>query len=64
MADKNWIKDAIKNPGALTKKAKKAKAMTKKGTIKKGFIEKETKSDNPTTRKQANLAKTLAKLRG
>lgn len=64
MKDKNWIKGAIKHKGALTEKAKKANGINKKtGKIKTSFIDKETKSKNPTTRKQANLAKTLSKLR-
>jgi hypothetical protein len=59
----NWIQNAIKNPGALTKKAKKAGGINKKtGNIKTFFIEKAQKSDNPTTKKQAILAKTLKKL--
>lgn len=57
----NWIQGAIKRPGALTAKAKKAGGM-KGGKIKSSFIEKETHSKNPRTRKQANLAKTLKKL--
>lgn len=57
------IKKAIKRPGALTAKAKKADGINKKGNIKKSFIEKATKSKNPLTRKQANFAITLSKLR-
>jgi len=60
---KNWIQSAIKHPGALTAKAKAAGGLTKQGTIKQSFIEKAQNSPNPTTRKQANLAETLGKLR-
>lgn len=57
----NWIAGAIKRPGAFTKKAKAAgmsvsayaKTVTKKGS-----------SATSTTKRQANLAKTLAKVRG
>ena len=59
MAD-NWIKDAIKRPGAFTKKAE------KRGMDGKEFASKVTanpdKYDTRTVR-QANLAKTLSKLR-
>jgi len=55
MAKTNWIKDAIGNPGALRKKTK-----TKKGNnISTKALNTAAKSSNPTTRKQANLAKTL-----
>jgi len=36
-----WIKGAIQRKGALTKKAKAAGAVTKKGTIEKGWLEKQ-----------------------
>ena len=59
MADK-WIKDAIKRPGAFTKKAE------ARGMDVKEFASKVTsnpdKYDTRTVR-QANLAKTLSKLR-
>ena len=55
MAKTHWIQNAIKNPGALRKKTK-----TKKGSnISATALNKAAKSGNPTTRKQANLAKTL-----
>lgn len=65
MADKkNWIKGAIKNPGALRATAKKHGAISKDGDIKKGFIEKAAKGDyGKKTEKRAELAKTLSKLR-
>tara|TARA_R100000664_G_C2654068_1_gene73332 strand:+ start:193 stop:387 length:195 start_codon:yes stop_codon:yes gene_type:complete len=59
MADK-WIKDAIKRPGAFTKKAE------KRGMTVKEFTAKVTSNpDEYDTRtvRQANLAKTLSKLR-
>ena len=57
--DKNWIQKAIKNPGALRKKAgvKAGKKISGKE------LTKLSKSKNPTTRKQANLAKTLKKMK-
>ena len=59
MADK-WIKDAIKRPGAFTKKTEKRKLSVKE------FASRVTanpdKYDTRTVR-QANLAKTLSKLR-
>ena len=55
MAKKNWIQDAIKNPGALRKKTKTAKGKN----ISAKALNKASKSRNPTTRRQANLAKTL-----
>lgn len=59
---KRWIQSAIKHPGALKSKAKKMGGLTKSGTIKVKTLNKLTKSKNSTTRKQANLAKTLRKL--
>jgi hypothetical protein len=53
--DKNWIQSAIKKPGSLRKTAgvKKGKKISSKE------LTKLSKSKNPTTRKRANLAKTL-----
>ncbi|HEX4044212.1 MAG TPA: hypothetical protein VHZ76_00920 [Gammaproteobacteria bacterium] len=59
----NWMKEAVKRPGALRAKAKKAGGM-KDGKISPAFIQKAVHSKNPTTRKQAVLAKTFKKLRG
>ena len=59
-AKKNWIKGAIKHPGALTKKAKKA------GVSVPAYVGKVLKPGSkatPTTKKQASLARTLAKIR-
>ena len=53
--NKNWIKKAIKNPGSL-----RSKAGVKKGQKISGKeLNKLTKSKSPTTKRQANLAKTL-----
>lgn len=64
---KNFIKDAIKRPGALKKKAKGAGKLTKKGDIKDSWIDKvaANKKDkySKRTEKQAEMAKTLKKLR-
>lgn len=57
------MKSAVKRPGALKAKAKKAHGINKEGKIKASFIDKETHSSNARTRKQANLAKTFAKFR-
>lgn len=58
--DKNWIKGAIKRPGAFSAKAK------KRGISTSAFASKVTK--NPSrysklTVQQANFAKTLSKIR-
>lgn len=52
----NWIKGAIKHPGALRKKAKKAGESTM-------AFAKEHAHDSGTTGKQARLALTLSKMR-
>lgn len=52
----NWIKGAIKHPGALRRKAGR-KAGGKPIPAKK--LNQMARSKNPTTRRQANLAKTL-----
>lgn len=57
MAEK-WIQKAIKKPGAL-RKSLGVKAGEK---IPASKLEKAAHSKNPTTRKRANLAKTLKKL--
>jgi len=54
-----WIKKAIKRPGALREKLK-----VKPGKkITQAQLKKALRSKNPTTRRQANLAKTLKSLR-
>ena len=61
MADKKkWIQGAIKNPGAFKAKAKKA------GMSTAAYADKVTgpkSKASATTKRQANLAKTLAKMR-
>jgi len=55
-----WIQKAIKRPGALTRKAKKA------GMSVSAYARKVTKKGSKAstrTKRQANLAKTLRKLR-
>lgn len=58
--DKNWIQNAIKRPGAFTKKAEEqgisVSALAAKVTANPEEYDK-------TTVRQANLAKTLKKLR-
>lgn len=59
MAGKNWIKDAVKRPGALTRKARSA------GMSVSEFANKATRPGSKAstqTKRQANLAKTLRKL--
>ena len=59
MADK-WIQDAIKRPGAFTKKAKDRGMSTKEFASQ---VTKNPKEYDERTVRQANLAKTLGKLR-
>lgn len=63
MADKkekkNWIQGAIKHPGALRKKL----GIKEGEKIPASKLAKATKSKNPTTKRQANLAKTLSNIR-
>lgn len=56
----NWIKGAIKRPGAFKAKAKKAGMSTSKYASK--VLKKGSKASTRTKR-QASLAKTLAKMR-
>jgi hypothetical protein len=60
MAKKNWIKGAIKRPGAFRAKAKKAGMSTKRYASK--VLRKGSKASTRTKR-QASLARTLGKLR-
>jgi len=60
MAKSDWIKGAIKRPGAFKKKAEAA------GMSTEAYANKTTKPGSKAstqTKRQANLAKTLAKLR-
>ena len=59
MADK-WIKDAIKRPGAFTKKAEERGMSTKEFAAQ---VTSNPKEYDERTVRQANLAKTLSKLR-
>ena len=59
MAKNNWIAGAIKKPGSLRKTLK-----IKKGQkIPSAKLKEAERSTNPLTRKRANLAETLGKLR-
>lgn len=58
----NWIQGAIKRPGALRAKAKRASAVTSKGTISKSWLREQAKGSGRTAR-QARLALTLGKLK-
>lgn len=53
---KDWIKGAVKHPGALTRKAKAA------GETVGEYIANPPKNISATTKKQIALAKTLRKL--
>lgn len=57
---KKWIKGAIKRPGAFKKKAKKA-GMSTSAYAKK--VTKKGSKASTRTKRQANLAKTLGKMR-
>lgn len=59
MADK-WIQDAIKRPGAFTKKAEERDMSTKEFAAQ---VTSNPKEYDERTVRQANLAKTLSKLR-
>ena len=56
---KNWIQGAIKRPGALRKKLK----VPPGKKITAAQLRKASRSKNPRTRRQANLAKTLKSFR-
>ena len=58
--EKDWIRKAIKNPGAFSKKAKSAGMSTSSYANK--VLKKGSKA-SATTKRQANLAKTLGGLR-
>ena len=60
---KNWIKGAIKKPGALRRSAKKNE-ITKSGKLKLATIEKRArKTGNKKLLRRVLLAETLRKLR-
>ena len=58
--DKKWIQKAIKRPGALRKKA----GVKKGEKIPVSKLRSMSKSKNPRTKKQAQLALTFRKMRG
>ena len=58
--DKNWIQGAIKHPGAFTKKAEERGMSTSELAAK---VTANPDEYDKTTVRQANLAKTLKKLR-
>lgn len=58
MAGKNWIQGAIKRPGALRAKA----GVSGDKPIPSKKLNQMVNSSNPTTARQANLAKTLKKM--
>lgn len=56
----HWIQNAVKRPGALTKKLGRSK---KTGKIRVQDIQKAAHAKNARTRRQANLALTFRKMR-
>jgi len=58
--NKKWIQKAIKRPGALRKKA----GVKKGEKIPVSKLRSMSKSKNPRTKKQAQLALTFRKMRG
>lgn len=62
MASKNWIKGAIKKPGALKATAKRAGALKADGTIKKAWLNEKAKGSGKTAQR-ARLAITLSKMK-
>jgi len=59
---KNWIKGAIKKPGALKATAKRAGALKADGTIKKSWLKEKAKGSGKTAQR-ARLAITLGKMK-
>jgi len=57
---RKWIKGAIKNPGALTAQARRAGMSTAKFAAK---VRANPSRYSAATRRRANLARTLAKMR-
>jgi hypothetical protein len=58
----NWIKGAIKKPGALKATAKRAGALKADGTIKKTWLKEKAKGSGKTAQR-ARLAITLGKMK-
>lgn len=59
---KRWIQGAIKRPGALRAKAKRAGALGSDGTIRVSWLRQKAKG-NDQTAKQARLALTMRKMK-
>lgn len=59
---KNWIKKAIKKPGALKATAKREGALKADGTIKKTWLKEKAKGSGKTAQR-ARLAITLGKMK-
>ena len=59
---KNWIKGAIKKPGALRATAKRAGALKADGDIKKSWLREKAKGKGKTAQR-ARLALTLGKMK-
>lgn len=57
---KNWMKGAVKHPGALRATAKKMGLITGGEALGAGDLRTLARSKNPKTRKRAALAKTFA----
>lgn len=61
---KDWIKKAVKDPGALTRTAKAKKGLKKGGGIKESFLKKAASGKfGSKTAKRANLAETFRKMK-
>lgn len=59
---KNWISGAVKNPGALTRYAKRKGLMPKDGKLTDKVLNKIAQTGNSKTQRRAKLAKTLRNL--
>lgn len=60
---KKWISGAIRHPGALTRAAKRAGAISKSGKIQLGKMSRIAKrTDNTTLKRRVTLARTLRKV--
>ena len=61
--DEKWIQSAIKHKKALTISAKRAGALTSRGTIKLPWLREKAKQGNSTIAHRARLALTLRELK-
>jgi len=59
---KNWIKGAIKHPGALRETAKREKLIKGNAPLSETVLGKLASHGNATTKKRVNLARTLSKM--